>query len=325
METKQILLSDLLPVEFPVLLAPMYKLSSIEMTVAAINAGIAACIPAANWKTSAEMTAGIQSIRKQTSKAALGINIWTHKYNNFLAEQIAVCQAEQVDFVYTSLGKPEIILNAFKNTNTKVFCAVATEKQALEAQQQSADALIISRKIVFKAKEKITIPIIVSGEISNGKAIYDSIYTQKAAGCAIASLFIVAEESAAATKYKKACISFSAKDIVVTAKEMPFPVSVINTTYIRRQGRSKPFIIKLFSKISSVKNFLEQKQFEKTLQLIEKASKNETHKKLWLASKSIKATKTIEPTTKIIARLKLGYEQIEKQKIQMSRSVSRTK
>lgn len=323
MKAKPTLLTHLLDINFPLMLAPMYMVSSEKMSIEAINAGIAACMPAQNWQSIEAMRVGIQNIKKSTTKGGLGINLWAHKSNENLAEQIAVCTSENIDFIYSSLGSPAQILKAFENSKTKVFCKVLNISQALKAEKLGADALIISNKNVLEYKQIVNIPIIVSGEINSGKAINKSIHKDQTAGCVIGSLFIAAAESAASLRYKNACISYTAKNVVLTEKEMPFPISVLNTPYIRRQGKNKTFLNKLFYKIAFINNYLKQKQFKRTLKKIEKAAKDETHQKLWLASKSIHQVQKISTTTNIINSLIATYEHIEKQKTIMARSISR--
>lgn len=323
MTTNQILLTDLLVIDFPIILAPMYMVSSEAMTIEAMNAGIAACMPAQNWDSIDEMKEGIRNIRKNTTHGALGINLWTLQYNKFLQDQIEVCKTEKVDFIYTSLGNPKFIIKSFQNTSIKVFCAVANETQANKIEDLGVDALIVPFQIINAVSETTKKPLIASGEIATGNAIYNSIHQDKTAGCVLGSLFIAAEESAASLKYKKACVSYQSKNIVKTEKEMPFPITVLNTPYIRRQGLSRPFLIKLFAKFNFLQSFFKKLLFQKGLKLLKNAANDKSYKKFWLASRSIHHSKEIHKTKYIINSLINTYNKLAKQKALMSRSISR--
>ena len=44
-------LTDLLGIDFPLIVAPMFLVSNEAMTIAALQSGVTACIPALNWRT----------------------------------------------------------------------------------------------------------------------------------------------------------------------------------------------------------------------------------------------------------------------------------
>jgi nitronate monooxygenase len=72
----------MLGIEYPIICAPMFLVSNVEMLVVAINSGIAAAVPALNYRTIEELESALKEIRKRTpGKKGLGVNIITNKGN----------------------------------------------------------------------------------------------------------------------------------------------------------------------------------------------------------------------------------------------------
>ena len=61
-------LCEILDIEFPVIMAPMFLVSNEAMTIEAIKEGITGAIPALNYRTVEELRAAIKRI-KATVKA----------------------------------------------------------------------------------------------------------------------------------------------------------------------------------------------------------------------------------------------------------------
>ena len=56
-------LTSLLDIDYPIVMAPMFLVTNEKMMIEAMNMGIAACIPALNWRTDEQMRVGIAEIR----------------------------------------------------------------------------------------------------------------------------------------------------------------------------------------------------------------------------------------------------------------------
>ena len=101
--TKSITLCDLLGIEFPVIMAPMFLVSNEKMIIEALKSGITGAIPALNFRTTDELRNTIKSI-KAISDKPFGINLIVNKSNFRYKDQLQVCCEEQVDYIITSLG-----------------------------------------------------------------------------------------------------------------------------------------------------------------------------------------------------------------------------
>ena len=62
------LLNEILGIEHPIIVAPMFLVSNVEMVVEACKAGATAAIPALNYRTNEELIKAIKSIKSKTNK-----------------------------------------------------------------------------------------------------------------------------------------------------------------------------------------------------------------------------------------------------------------
>ena len=81
-EPSRKMLTEILGVDHPIIMAPMFLITNVEMLVASINNGIAGCVPALNYRTIPELEAAIKKVRELTpGKNGLGINLIVNKSN----------------------------------------------------------------------------------------------------------------------------------------------------------------------------------------------------------------------------------------------------
>ena len=329
-------LTELLNINFPIIMAPMFLVTNEKMMIEAMNSGIAACIPALNWRTDELMRKGIGEIRKNTQKGSLGINLIVNKSNPRFLKQLSTCVEMKVDFIITSLGNPEETINQCKNNGIKVICDVVDDKFAKKVEDLGADAVIAvnkeagghsgpmySTELIPLLKETVKIPVISAGGVGNGKGLYDRINKDGAVGCSIGSVFIATNESEVSDKYKNACVKYTDKDIVMSTKISGTPATVINTPYVKRTGTQQNWLEKLLSKNKKIKKWIKMFTFFKGMKAIEKAAKSSTYKTIWIAGPTIKYTKAIRPVKEIINNLIEGYLKEEKKVNAMSKSVNR--
>ena len=76
------MLTDILGIDYPIIMAPMFLVTNVEMLVESLNNGIAGCVPALNYRTIPELEAAIKKVRSLTpGKKGLGINLIVNKSN----------------------------------------------------------------------------------------------------------------------------------------------------------------------------------------------------------------------------------------------------
>ena len=138
--------NEILDVEYPIIMAPMFLVTNTKMMIEAMNSGIAACIPALNFRTIEQFENAINEIRNKTTSGWLGINLIVNKSNIKLDKQLDSCIKLEVDFIITSLGSPKNVIEKCKPKGIKVFCDVVEEKYAKKVEEQGAEESLPSNR-----------------------------------------------------------------------------------------------------------------------------------------------------------------------------------
>jgi len=319
-DPKEVALSKMLGIEFPIIVAPMFLVSNKEMIISALKAGVTGAIPALNYRTTDELRDAIRAIKKETD-APFGINLIVNKSNFLYKEQLTVCCEEKVDFLLTSLGSPkETIIEAHKN-GVKVFCDVVNKEYALKVEALGADAVIAVNKeagghagsvsykeLIPELKEACSIPVISAGGVGNGQEIKKMI-DLGADGVSMGSVFIASDEGGVSNEYKQACVDFGENDIVMTTKLSGTPCTVINTEYVKKVGTKQNVVERFLNKNKRLKKWMKAFTFFKGMKSLQKAAFSSTYKTVWCAGPSIQHVTEILPMKKIIEKLRREYEE----------------
>lgn len=304
-------LTEMLGIRFPIIMAPMFLVSNAEMTIEGIKAGITGCIPALNYRTDAEFRAAMDKIRAAV-KGPFGINLIANKSNIRLKEQLATCIEYKVDFIITSLGSPEEIINACKPHGIKVFCDVVDEKFALKVEQLGADAVIAVNSgagghagpmppevLVPLLRKTCRIPVISAGGVGKGEHL-QSIFALGACGASVGSPFIASTEAPVTQEYKQACVDYGAKDIVLTTKLSGSKCTVINTPYVQQIGTRQNWLERILNGNKRLKKWAKMITFYKGMKLLEKSAFSASYKTVWCAGPSIEYVRSIRPVREIV-------------------------
>lgn len=308
-------LTEMLKIEFPIIMAPMFLVTNTEMMVAAAEAGITGCIPALNYRTQEELAAGLKEIRALTKKA-IGVNLIVNKSNIQWKKQLHTCLDQGVDYFLTSLGSPEEVIRESRKQGIKVFCDVVDEKYALKVQDLGADGIIAVNSgagghrgdlpasvLIPLLKEKCNIPIISAGGVGTGSGLL-SMFALGADGVSIGSPFIATLESPISQEYKEACVKYGADDIVTTTKISGSHCTVINTPYVKKIGTEQNVVENFLNHNKQLKKYAKMLTYYKGMKLIEKAAFSANYKSVWVAGSSIEFSHKIESVKDIIGRMK---------------------
>ena len=145
-------LTDLLDIKHPIIMAPMFLVTNTAMMVSAMNCGIAAAIPALNFRTDDAFRAALKEMREK-AKGSLGINLIVNKSNVRMREQLKTCVEMKVDFIITSLGSPKEVIEKCKPAGIKVFCDVVEESYAKKVEVElDKDWFVINRFVIDRMK-----------------------------------------------------------------------------------------------------------------------------------------------------------------------------
>ena len=297
----------------------MFLISNADMLIEAIKSGITGCIPAHNYRTDSEFKEAIEMIRKKAS-GPIGVNLIVNKSNVKLKQQLNSCLELKVDYIITSLGSPEKIINACKPLGIKVFCDVVDVKYALKVQNLGCDAIIAVNKeagghagptpakaLIPELVAACSIPVISAGGVSNGKQM-KQMMDLGACGISMGSPFIATDEAKVSDAYKQAIVDYGAKDIVLTEKLSGSPCTVINTPYVQKVGTKRNFLETLLSKNKKLKKFIKMLTWYKGTKALERSAFSTTYETVWCAGPSIEGVKSIRPVKQVVSDLIIDFE-----------------
>jgi nitronate monooxygenase len=311
---ERILLSDILNIEHPIIMAPMFLVSNAKMLIAAGNSGITGAVPALNYRTDEAFRAAIKEVRANT-KGPIGVNLIVNKSNPKVPQQLKTSVEMGVDYIITSLGSPREVIAQCKPKGIKVFCDVVDLKFALKVQELGADAVIAVNKeagghagpmsreeLIPLLVEKCSIPVISAGGVGNYEEL-QRILDLGACGASIGSVFIASDESDVSDEYKQACVDYGAKDIVMSTKVSGTPCTVINTPYVQKIGTKQNWFERILSKNKKLKKWVKMLTFAKGMKALEKSAFSATYKTVWCAGPTIEHVNAIQPISAIVKGL----------------------
>lgn len=318
METIETELTKMLGIKYPIIMAPMFLVSNSAMLIAAVKVGITGAVPALNYRTDSEFRTAMDEIRSATD-GVFGVNLIVNKSNVRLNEQLKTCVEYEVDYIITSLGSPQKVIEACEKVKTKVFCDVTEENYAKKVELLGADAVIAvnaeagghagkisSTDLIPLLKRTVNIPIISAGGVGTGEGLKEKI-DLGACGISMGSPFIATKEAGVSQEYKQAIIDFGADDIVMTTKLSGSPCTVINTPYVQKIGTKQNWLESLLNKNKRLKKYTKMLTFYKGMKSLEKAAFGATYKTLWCAGPSIEHVKSIQPIKNIVEKLMEEY------------------
>ena len=315
MDLSKIKLAQMLNIEMPIIMAPMFLVSNIAMLKAAADSGITGAIPALNFRTVDELRKALEEM-KATVNGPVGINLIVNKSNFLYKEQLDVLCEVGVDYIITSLGSPEETIKKAHQHGIKVFCDVTDVKYAKKVESLGADALIAVNKeagghagnlsykeLIPLLKENCSIPVISAGGVATGEQMKE-ILELGADGFSMGSIFIASNEAGVSDEYKQAIVDYGAKDIVMTTKLSGTPCTVINTPYVEKIGTKQNWLERILNKNKKLKKWFKAFTFYKGMKKLRSAAFSATYKTVWCAGPSIEHVYKVEPVAGIVNRLK---------------------
>jgi nitronate monooxygenase len=307
-------LTEILDIQYPIIMAPMFLVSNTAMVKEALDSGITGCIPALNYRTIPELRDAIREIKAHSNKP-FGINLIVNKSNIYYEKQLEACVEEGVDFFITSLGSPKKTIQMSKPKGIKVFCDVVNVEMAKKCEGLGADGIIAvnseagghsgkidGKELIPMINDAVSIPVISAG----GVATYDQFQERMswgAAGCSVGTIFIASNEAPVSQDYKQACVDYGAKDIVHTTKLSGTPCTVINTPYVQKVGTKQNLMEKLMHTNKFFKKYIKMFISWQGITSLKKAAFNSTYKTVWCAGPTIEDVHAIRPVKEIVKSL----------------------
>jgi len=215
----------------PLISAPMFLVSGVELVTAACANGVIGAFPTVNCRTTEELEAWLTEIGarlRDKSAAPICPNLIVHRSNARLGEDLKVVLRHGCELVITSVGSPAPVVKPLHDAGALVFCDVATIRHAERALEAGVDGLVLLTAgaggqtgwlnpfaFVRAVRRFFAGPIVLAGGITDGHALRAA----QALGCDLAYMgtkFIATRESLADERYKEMLVESSADDILLT-------------------------------------------------------------------------------------------------------------
>lgn len=234
----------------PVVQAPMFLASGVQLVIENCKAGIVGTFPALNQRTSEGFEAWLIEIKSALSQweqttgkkaAPFGVNLIVHKTNPRLEADLALCVKHEVPLVITSLGAVQSLVDQIHAYGGVVFHDVINARHGQKAAEAGVDGLIAVSNgagghagttnpfpLVAEIREFFDKTVLLSGCISHG----NEVAAAQLLGADLAYMgtrFLATAEANVVPEYKDMILNSSSKDIVYTPK-----ISGVNASFMRQ-------------------------------------------------------------------------------------------
>jgi len=320
---KENALNRLLKIDFPVIMAPMFLVSNLEMMKAGMRAGIMATFPTLNYRKEGELEKVLDELNAYSKlhKGSYGVNIIVQKSNPLSIKHTKICLQKQVPFFITSLGNPKEVVEGAHAYGGKVFCDVTNLIHAKKCVDVGCDGFIAVGQgagghagpnplqvLIPALKEHFPdVPVVAAGGITSGAGLL-SVQVLGASGVSIGTRFIASTEAGVNDNYKNAIVSSGMEDIVMTTKLSGTPCAVINNDAAKKMGYTQNWFEKLLSNNAQTKKWFKMLVQIRGMQKLEKSVLPNNYLSLWTAGKSSELVHDIIPCEEIVTRIKGEYE-----------------
>jgi len=223
--------------KIPLIAAPMFLVSGVDLVAAACTAGVIGSFPTVNCRTEDELDAWVADIQDRLARAADTSgdapapwypNLVVHRSNPRLMGDLAVLVRRKPEVVITSVGSPAPVLKQLHEAGVRVLCDVATVHHAERAIESGVDGLVLLTAgaggqtgwlnplaFVRAVRAFFDGPLVLAGGVSDGAALFAT----QAMGYDLGYMgtkFIATRESMAKQAYKDLLVASRADDILLT-------------------------------------------------------------------------------------------------------------
>jgi nitronate monooxygenase len=221
----------------PLIAAPMFLVSGVDLVVAACGHGVIGSFPTANCRDAEQLDSWLLDIEARLRRLAdeAGIacapicpNLIVHRSNARLADDLRIVLKHAPELVITSVGSPGAVVAPLHDAGALVFADVASIRHAERAIEAGADGLVLLTAgaggqtgwlnpfaFTRAVRRFFSGPIVLAGGISDGCALRAA----RTLGCDLAYMgtrFIATHESMADQRYKDMLVASSADDVILT-------------------------------------------------------------------------------------------------------------
>ncbi len=223
----------------PVIVAPMFLVSSPALALAACREGLIGSLPAHSARTPKqlqswliEMREGLAQARSVTTGpavAAYAVNLVMHSTNDRASEDLELIIEHRVPIVITSKGAPGHVVQRIHEYGGLVLSDIANQRHAQKAASAGVDGLIAvcagagghtgtlnPFAFMNEIREDFDGPIVLAGGITTGRDVAAA-ELMGASFAYIGTRFIPTLESLAEEGHKRMIVASRASDVFFTA------------------------------------------------------------------------------------------------------------
>lgn len=236
----------------PVISAPMFLGSGVDLVVGACRAGVIGTFPALNLRTTQDFddwltqieTALAQPDASGREPAPFGVNFIVHSSNKRIEADLAQIVAHEVPLVITSLGAAKEVVDAVHSYGGLVFHDVTNARFARKAAEAGVDGLILVSAgagghagglnpfaLIAEVRAVWDGPLILGGSLSTGR----DVLAAQAAGADLAYMgtrFLATQESLASPEYREMIVASGAEQIVYTPSISTIPANFLRESIV---------------------------------------------------------------------------------------------
>ncbi|MBR0762173.1 NAD(P)H-dependent flavin oxidoreductase [Bradyrhizobium sp. vgs-9] len=237
----------------PLIAAPMFLVSGVELMVAACRNGVIGSFPTVNCRSTeqleawfAEIEARLRQHEDHTGRKAAPLcpNLIVHRSNARLEQDLAVLLRHKPEIVITSVGSPAPVLKPLHDAGALVLVDVASIRHAQRAAEAGADGLVLLTAgaggqtgwlnpfaFVRAVRAFFDGVIVLAGGISDGRALHAA----GVLGCDLGYMgtkFIATRESMADERHKEMLVDSNADDILLTTAFTGLQTSMLKPSIV---------------------------------------------------------------------------------------------
>jgi nitronate monooxygenase len=287
----------------PLIIAPMFLVSTPEMVIEAGKAGVIGSFPLLNARPVEVCEHWLTTIKERLPDEPWAVNFICHKKSNpRYADDLELINRYQPPIVITSLGNPGEVIEVVHRYGGLVYSDVATVDHAKKASQTGVDGLILVCAgagghggtlnpfgFINAVKQFYKGTVILSGSISTGQDIA-AVKMMGADYAYMGTRFIVAKESAAPDNYKQMVIDASPQDILYTNSFSGVYANLLIPSLLQRGIDPSTFVHRQDVDLSHLVNV-------------------KAWRDIWSAGHGVATINKLETTREIIEQLIQGYEE----------------
>ncbi|WP_315830929.1 nitronate monooxygenase family protein [Bradyrhizobium prioriisuperbiae] len=225
--------------EIPVIVAPMFLVSTPAMTLAACSEGLMGSFPAHGTRTRevfeqwlVEITQGLKRLHEDASGskiAPFAVNLVVHPSNTRLQGDLELCIKYQVPVVLTSKGAPTDVIARIHDYGGVVLHDIASQRHAEKALEAGVDGVIAVAggagghtgtinpfALMNEVRRIYRGPVVLAGGMTTGR----DVLAAQAMGADfgyIGTRFIATAESSAPLGQKRMIVESNATDVFFSA------------------------------------------------------------------------------------------------------------